>query len=145
MSNYGIDNDITPLFGNIINHFLSSSGADFSLWIEKQLLTADKTEDSAQLVCYHPEEPTGGFKGLIKQFKDCCQLLSGKAAPTRWLPERFENAGLFLPPTHDFIPVLSKFVGAEAGEPHFGHILVISILLVPFLSVNVTPVLSLCV
>lgn len=83
MSNYGIDNDITPLFGNIINHFLSSSGTDFSLSIEKQLLTADTTEDSAQLLCYYPEEPTGGFKGLIKQFKDCCQLLSCKVSLTR--------------------------------------------------------------
>lgn len=46
-SNYGINNDITPLFGNLVNHFLSSNGTDFSLWIEKQLLPPDKPENSA--------------------------------------------------------------------------------------------------
>lgn len=46
-SNYGINDDITPLFGNLVNDSLSSSGTDFSLWIEKQLLAPDKSEDSA--------------------------------------------------------------------------------------------------
>lgn len=104
-SNYGINNDITPLFGNLVNDSLSSSGTDFSLWIEKQLLAPDKSEDSAlrlttSALLLRPGTYGEDFNASSTNSTtifDSCQATWSKLFEPDWA----ESSDFSLPPTYN--------------------------------------------
>lgn len=104
-SNYGINDDITPLFGNLVNDSLSSSGTDFSLWIEKQLLAPDKSEDSAlrlttSALLLRPGTYGEDFNASSTNSRtvvDSCQATWSKLFEPDWA----ESSDFSLPPTYN--------------------------------------------